>query len=230
MILAVNYLELDNFNKINKFSVFPILPYDNLDIPVCAHADMLLCVIDNYVFCYDEYYNDNQMLFNEIEKLGYSIIKSKHKCSKQYPYDIGLNALIIGKKIFCNKRHIAKEIVEYGEKCGYKIINVNQGYSACSTLVVDEYNAVTSDYGIEKALKNEGINVVIVPNDKIILEGYNCGFIGGSCFIHEKTAYFSGNVYTKEYEKVVELLDKLNINIVNLSNGNLRDFGGAKIF
>ena len=231
MIILVNHLIYDlikNFFK--EEMVYPLLPYSKLDSPVSSHPDTLLCIIDNVVFCYEEYYYENEDLFKDIINLGYEVVKTKHSCDKKYPKDIGLNALIIGKKIFCNKKFIAKELLEFGEKNGYKIINVKQGYSACSTFVVDEKNAITSDLGMKKALNDEKIKVEIIPNDNIILEGYNCGFIGGSGFVLKNTAYFFGKIKNeKEYECVNNILKELNVDIVSLIDDKLHDYGGIKI-
>lgn len=230
MLLAVSHEASDLLRTLNNYAVLPIKPYSKLDSPVSSHADMLICVIDKTVFCYEEYFNENPDFFAMIKNEGYSIIKSKQNCEKHYPNDIGLNALIIGNRIFCNKKYTIKEIVEYGESNGYEIINVKQGYSACSTLVVDDNHAVTSDLGMLKSLENEGINVTLVTNDDIVLNGYNCGFIGGSGFVLDNVAYFFGNIFEEVYKDVTDLLNSLNIRIFNLSNEKLFDYGGVKIF
>ena len=210
--------------------VLPLLPYNKLDEPVSSHADMLVCVIDRLVFCYSDYYLENIEIFNEIENRGYKIIKVNHHCGKKYPSDIGLNVLVIGKKIFCKKEFTAKEILSYAENNGYKIINVNQGYSACSTFVINESNAATSDLGMKKSLENEGINVFLVSNDKIILEGYNCGFVGGCGFILDKIAYFFGEIETNE--EILRLATELKKHckeITCIRKGDICDYGGVKI-
>lgn len=231
MIIVASYLISDKLKKIHNVKVLSLKPYEKLDAPVSSHPDMLICAIDDCVFCYKDYYNINIDTFNSIEKKGYKIIKTDHICNKKYPYDIGLNVLIIGKRIFCNRNFTAKEIIEYCENNGYKIINVKQGYSACSTFVVDENNVITSDLGMQKVFEKEGINVVVVSNSDIILEGYNCGFIGGSGFLLDKCAYFFGEIDDKErYGNIIEFLDGLNIKTVILTENKLHDYGGVKIF
>ena len=233
MIIAVSHQIYKKLQDIINVMVLPLSPYDKLDTPVASHADMLICVIDKTVFCYNDYYENNGSIFKNIEKLGYDVIKVNHQCSKKYPYDIGLNALIIGKKIFCKKEHIAKEIIDYGVNNGYSIINVKQGYSACSCFVVNENTVITSDLGMKKALENEGINVHIVYNKKIILEGYDCGFVGGSGFILNNKAYFFGKFYDlikENYNEILECFQKNQIEIYSISDECLKDYGGAKIF
>ncbi len=233
MIAAVSNLISNQFQYVTGIKVLPLMPYDRLDTPVSSHADMLICVIDKCVFCYGDYYEKNLNTFIEIERLGYRIIKVKRICGEKYPYDIGLNALIVGKRIFCKKDFVANEIIEYGENNGYKIINVNQGYSACSTFVIDENNIITSDLGMKNAIEKEGINAYIVPNDNIILEGYNCGFVGGCGCILDKNAYFFGSIADTFKERLEELesyFEKFSIKYHNVIDGNLHDFGGVKLF
>lgn len=233
MIIVVSYRAYEMLQNSIELKVVPLMPYDKLDLPVSSHADMLLCVIDKTVFCYEEYYKNNISLFNIIEQMGYDVIRVKHQCNKKYPHDIGLNALVIGKKIFCKADYAAKEIIEYGKNNGYKIIRVKQGYAACSCLVVNENTVITSDMGMKKALEKEGIKVYIISNDKIILDGYNCGFVGGSGFIWDNKAYFFGqfyNIIKENHKEILEFFQKNNIEIYSVSDECLEDFGGAKIF
>ncbi len=233
MIIAVSYQISDKLQSAVDAKVVPLLPYDKLDTPVSSHADMLLCVIENMVFCYEDYYKNNVSLFNEIEQKGYDVIRVNHQCNKKYPYDIGLNALIIGKKIFCKKDHAAKEILDYGKQNGYSIIDVKQGYSGCSCFVVNENTVITSDLGMKKSLEKEGIKVYIVSNEKIVLSGYNCGFVGGSGFVLDKRAYFFGNfqdLIEENHNEILECFQKNQIDVYSIFDECLKDYGGAKIF
>ncbi|MBQ4509861.1 MAG: hypothetical protein II984_03980 [Clostridia bacterium] len=233
MIALISNQISSQFQNATGIKTFPLMPYNKLDLPVSSHADMLICVIDKNVFCYSDYYNESKSIFDEIEKLGYKIIKVNHQCDIKYPHDIGLNALVIGKKIFCKRNYIAKEIIEYGEANGYKIINVNQGYSACSTFIIDENSVITSDLGMQKAFQNEGINTIIVPNNNIILDGYNCGFVGGCGCILDNNAYFFGSIKDTFIENCADIeafFEIKNIKFHKVIDGRLRDFGGVKTF
>jgi len=157
MIAVLSHLISEQFEKATGIKALPLKPYQRLDAPVAAHADMLLCVIEKNLFCYKDYYQENIGLFNKIEKEGYKVIQIEKECNKLYPKDIALNVLIIGNMLFCNKKYTASEILEFAEKNKYIIINVNQGYSACSTLVVDKKTVITADIGIKRALEKENI-------------------------------------------------------------------------
>ncbi|MBQ7353050.1 MAG: hypothetical protein IJW54_03485 [Clostridia bacterium] len=228
MKILVNDKIAEKIESITGVKTLGLKPYDKLDKPICSHADMLICIIDKTIFCYSDYYEKNIDVFAKIT--GYNIIKSNQQCKAIYPYDIGLNVLVIGKRIFCKKAYVVKEILDYAEINHYKIINVNQGYSCCSTLAIDENSAITSDKGMFDALVSEGIDTLLVSNCDIKLEGYNCGFVGGSGYIFDKTLYFFGSIDNlREKSEVKQWLRKRNYKLISIFMGDVSDFGGAKL-
>ena len=227
MIALISQDVAKEFENITNIKTLALPRYDKLDIPVSSHADMLVFVLDEYIFLYEDYYNKNKELFKAI--YGYKIICVSKECKIKYPYDIGLNVLTIGNKIFCNVQYTANEILDLAKARGYKIINVKQGYSACSTLVINENSAITGDKGMYNSLIKEGIDTLLIAPDEIKLDGYNHGFIGGSVGVLDKKAYFFGDVYTlSDGEKIFNFLQKHQCEIVLLPRKELSDFGGIK--
>ena len=228
MIALINKKVAEIFEKATKIQAIPLEEYKKLDYPVRCHADMLFCVIDNVIFCYEDYYEQNFKDFEAIK--GYKIVKTKHLCSKEYPNDIGLNVLVVGKHIFCKREYTATEILEYAENNNYKIVNVNQGYASCSTLVIDENSAITSDKGIYSAMVNEGFDALLISTVNIKLDGYNCGFIGGSGCFFDKTAYFFGEIERlPNFNEISLWLKNKNYVYRAISTGDVFDFGGVKL-
>jgi len=154
MKALINYEIADAFYNATGLDVIPLKPYSKLDLPVSAHADMLFCLLDKTIFCYEDYVKENN-IYNTLKDSGLNVIFVSNECKKNYPYDISLNVLVMGKTLFCNIKHTAVEIVDYANNNGYKIVNIKQGYSACSTLVVDENNAITSDTGVASAIEKK---------------------------------------------------------------------------
>jgi len=231
MIAVLSHLISEQFEKATGIKALPLKPYQRLDAPVAAHADMLLCVIEKNLFCYKDYYQENIGLFNKIEKEGYKVIQIEKECNKLYPKDIALNVLIIGNMLFCNKKYTASEILEFAEKNKYIIINVNQGYSACSTLVVDKKTVITADIGIKRALEKENIEVHLICAKEIKLPGYDCGFIGGSGVVIGDTLYTFGSISNlSDAVKIENALTGKNIKIKEIIPDDVCDFGGVKIF
>lgn len=228
MLAVLSKQIASDFTSKTGINALALEEYSKLDTPVSSHADMLVCKIENTVFLYEDYYLENKAIFEKIEN-NYKVVKVKKKCSKDYPNDIGLNVLIIGKTIFCRLDSCAKEILVYAKENGYKLINVNQGYSACSTLVINEKSAITSDTGIYNALINEGFNALLVSTNGIELKGYNCGFIGGTGGAFDNTLYFFGDISIhKDYHKISSFLEENKCKIVSILSGGVYDFGGIK--
>lgn len=231
MFAVLSNLISKEFEKATGIKALSLKPYSKLDFPVSTHADMLLCVIENTVFSYEDYYYENIELFTKIKQYGYDIILVEKECSKMYPDDIALNVLVINKMIFCYAKHTAKEILNFAQKNKYKIVNVRQGYAACSTFIVDNHCVITGDAGIKSALENENIDVSLVSNDNIDLPGYNCGFIGGSGVTIDNKAYFFGKIKKHpDYDRIKSVFSNKQIEICEITTEKVCDFGGVKIF
>ena len=231
MIALLSHEFCAEFEQLTGIKSYPLKPYSKLDLPVSSHADMLLCVIEKTIFCYEEYYNKNSEAFKAAEEYGYTVSFVSSKCEKNYPNDIALNVLIVGKIIVCNVKHTAKEIIDFAKKLNYKIINVKQGYSACSTAVLDENTVITSDKGIARELMLHGISVYTIDNEKIILRGYNCGFIGGASAVVDGNFIVFGDVSTFSSKNIIdEALKATKKELVFIPKNQITDFGGVKIF
>ena len=217
----------EKFYEKTKINVLSLPPYDRLDEPVSTHADMLISVIENTLFTYEDYYFENEKMF---EKLGsyYKVVKVKHKCAKKYPEDIGLNVLVVDKKIFANLKNTAKEIIDFANENGYRLINVNQGYAACSTLALNG-GAITSDISTHNALLKEGINSLLISTNGINLPGYNCGFFGGATGVYDDKIYVFGSLKSlPDNEKIFNFISELNYKVVEILPEEVYDFGGIK--
>ena len=224
VFIIANHKIADILSKTINIEAIALPPYSKLDTPVNAHADMLVSVLEDKIFMYKDYYLKNREALNKIDKNKLTL--TEHNCSKEYPGDVALNALIIGKKMFCNIKHIAKELLDYATICNYKIIDVKQGYSCCSTLAIDENHAITSDKGMYNALKKENVETLLIDNENITLDGYNCGFIGGSGGIISNKVLFFGDIRTlDDYAKIKDFIGNLNKDILTIFPGGVSDFG-----
>ena len=229
MLALMSFEIADRFQNLTNIISLPLMPYDKLDPPVASHADMLICVIDKAVFCYEDYYKAHKPIFEEIEKLGYTVVTTSAKCKSKYPKDISLNVFVACKKIFCKKEYVAKEILEYARINGYEIINVKQGYTACSCLRLKDNVVVTGDMGMKRVLEENGFEVFSFDNSKIFLNGYNCGFIGGSAGVLDNKIYFFGpREIFEENEELKSFLNEENFQLVSILNDRVYDFGGIK--
>ncbi len=229
MKAVLSKLISEKFNKVTGIEVLPLEAFCDLDAPVSSHADMLICLIEKTVFCYEKYCLENSLVFDKISSLGYNIVKVKKPCAKEYPHDIALNVLVMGKTLFCNIKNTAEEIINFAKSNGYKIVNVKQGYSACSTLALDERHAISADPSIINALKREGKKVLEISPDGILLDGYGCGFIGGASGISGKKVYFFGDYNSHpSHAEIDAFLNKNGFEPIEIPYKKLCDFGGIK--
>ena len=227
MLAIINEDIAPKFKKASGIDVIPLPAYEKVAEPISKHADTLLCVIDDNLFVYNDYYNANKPRFDVIKNCQIRVVN--HKCGPTYPQDVGLNVLVIGKKLFCNTKYTAKQVLDFAKEKCYEIISIKQGYAACSTAVIDENTAITSDHGVYLALIKENINTLLVSSNDVILPGYKNGFIGGSvCYFDKKLYVFGDFNKLKEKEKIISFLEDKNIDIISVLPGGVSDFGGVK--
>ena len=228
MIAIMSEQISERFYEKTGINVLSLKPYLKLDAPVSSHADMLMLVLDDTVFCYEEYFLENPEIFNTVKE-NKNIIFVSSECKREYPYDISLNVLVMGRNLFCNKKYVAKEVLDYANAHGYTVTDVKQGYSACSTLAVNEELAITSDVGIKKAIESKGKRVFLIDNSNVNLPGYNCGFIGGASGVFGNKIFLFGTAdYLLKNEEIAAELKKQNIEIVSIIPDGVYDFGGIK--
>ncbi len=202
--------------------------------PVAYHPDMLFAVVGDVLVTHAMYYEGAQAAVDEICALGGFTLRLSHMArGRAYPADVGFNALVYGKYLVANVKHLSLEVLALSDDEGMETIHVKQGYSACTVLAVPEVNlAATADAGAAKALAGVGVDVVGIPTDVgIALPGYDCGFIGGCTGVWGGTVFFSGD--PKLHCGLAVLLNSLTergVETVVLSKNRLTDRGGVRVF
>ena len=169
-----------------------IIPTDRIEIflkPEQYHADMQLLRMNELIFLLREC----EGLSEKLSK--YKTVRCENSVGKNYPENAILNFLYLNNKLYGKASAIDNSIREYCLKNCIEIRNVNQGYAGCSTLVVNNKAVVTSDISIEKALKNDGAEVLLISPGHIRLEGFDHGFIGGCSGTIDKKVFFLGNLH-----------------------------------
>lgn len=223
--VAISHTAGESVKKLNNMGIDTIIIPDNpfLPGPVKSHADLQLLHLEyNTIFC------QNEHLFSGELKEKFFIHTIKEKAGNKYPDDVRLNCAIIGKKIICNEKTISKDILEYAYTNDYIIINVNQGYSRCSVCILNENAIITDDESIYRASQNFLNDAELISKESIVLKGYNYGFIGGCCGkIDKDKIMFNGRIEShKDYKKIIDILQRNNINAEELDSCPLTDIGG----
>ncbi len=189
---------------------------------VCGHPDMLMHILDNDIIVHKDM--DNEFILSLVS-LNYKVYKSNSPLKDKYPYNICLNSLSLGNLFVHSVNFTDTNLLSLLKN--RKLINVKQGYTKCSTCIVNDHAIITSDVSIAKALSIEKIDVLLIPPGDIILPGLNYGFIGGATgLIEDNVLAFYGHLDHYLYGKeVLNFLNKYKVEPVFLRNGKLIDRG-----
>lgn len=190
--------------------VTPIPICNCVDVRVSGHADIsthhlggsnLIVSADTY----SETYNNLEKMSSKFGLGKWSIIRSSAAYDPNYPGDVHLNALRIGKFLFCNTNHTDVRLLEYCRENAVEIVHVNQGYSRCSVCVVSKSAAITADTGLAEAMEQKGIDVLKIRRGFIDLPGFDYGFIGGaSGKISRDKLCFTGSLNDHPDKTIIE--------------------------
>ncbi len=186
--------------------------------PEKKHADMQLLPIGGKI-----------IELNEVDYSFENTIKCEKSAEKNYPGNVLLNCLLMDNKLYGKLSAVDKAVIKLCDSLGIERININQGYTRCSTLVINDNAAITSDIGIKNALEKNGAKVLLISPGYIELKGFDYGFIGGAGVSFDGKTVFFGNVKKHpDYEKIRAFCEKNNSNIeIWCENLPLTDIGGA---
>ena len=228
LVLASSALSLSCKEKLIELGFEPIImpPCKRLQRGVSSHPDMLVFFMEDKYFCTREYYNEAKDVFERINALGYTPVLCDENPSEDYPNDVIFNALTLGNNIYGLEKNLSSTLKSQATAGGYNIINVRQGYTKCSVAKVRDSAIITADKGIASAASSRGIDVLVIGQGHVALDGYNTGFIGGSCGAFDESIYFCGDLSGHpDADKIEEFCKKHKKSCISLSNEPLFDVG-----
>lgn len=204
------------FTVINSECLSDLISYERY------HADMQALKIKEKLFV-----NGNcseLIIILEKQNIDFTLCDN---IGTNYPDNIALNAALVGNKLLCLEIGLHPTVKDFCYKSGIKIINVKQGYTKCSTLIINENSIITDDISIQKASLKEDIDVLLVEKGDIYLNETNYGFIGGASTVIGDTVYFFGDINRhRNANKILEYLDKKNMKVECINKYQLKDIGG----
>lgn len=169
--------DLISYIKSSGYDIHLVSESMNVSVPIASHADLFMCQFmekyRSYILHYD---------------------KNKDNIMPGYPYEIPFNALSTGKFFIHNLKYTNQRLLEFAKSKNLKLVDVNQGYTKCSTVLVDENSIITDDNGIYQASISAGLDVLKVEKGFVNLDGYKYGFIGGASGNNGKEIIFNGNL------------------------------------
>ncbi|MCI5839992.1 MAG: hypothetical protein SOZ89_05195 [Peptoniphilaceae bacterium] len=210
MILISNKAKKEVLNFLDNNNIEYVLSINNpkLNNNISDHPDLSVFVVDNKNIIVSE--NVFEYYKYKFRNKNIKIIKGELPSCK-YPYDSIYNVvkfknfLIHGKIIEKNIFNLCKD---------HENIIVKQGYTRCSVIPLKN-TILTSDYGIYKKI-NKKINTILLPIEEIKIDGYENGFIGGTCgFVDDNTFFFTGDITNlKSYDIIRKTAEKEKIKII----------------
>lgn len=214
--------EESNLQKLNC-SIIKTEPCNLVYEEICGHPDIQLHILEDKTAIL---HKDASLTFeSQLKNAGLNIIRSKNSLTNTYPNDIILNAVSTNNFFIHNLKHTDDMLLKI---CKNKTpLDVNQGYTKCSTVILNDSAFITSDKSIHDALTKKNADVLFLPPGNISLPGLNYGFIGGTCgMLNKNTLVFYGNLDFYPYKNsIINFLNKYNINCIYLSQTPLIDRG-----
>ncbi len=210
-------LEFKDFLDRNNFSWIETIDNPNLDKRIADHPDLTIFNLDNKSLVIDK-----NMVDYYKKSIKNEDIISGQEVGNTYPKDSIYN-VYKASDYYIHNDYTENHIQKYMKEGNYKHLYSKQGYSRCSIVPMAD-KILTSDYGIYKSLKNK-IEVVLLKKERISLDGFANGFLGGCCGFFEDTLLFNGNIEKlNSYNIIKDEADKSNIRLLYPSC-NLVDTG-----
>lgn len=211
---------LNRYGEVLEFST------SHLTYPsVSNHPDIFFCKVDSTL-----YYSPNtpDVFIQSLISKGLTIALGNIPIGQKYPHSALYNAVVTNNYFIHNMKITDANLKQAaGDR---KLIDVKQGYSRCSLLPLKNDCFITSDEGINKKLLSEGLEVLLVKPNSILLPGEEYGLFGGTSGISGNRIFIIGNLkHFPDGSKVKSCLENLNYEIIELYNGPLYDGGSILI-
>jgi hypothetical protein len=211
-----------------KINYIKTKPLDSLYPAISYHPDIFFHHLEKNIIVYAP--GVCKEILKKLHSLGFELLEGKSRLTSKYPGNICYNGARVGKYFFHNTKYTDSVILEHLKKKDIEIVHVNQGYTKCSVSVVNENSIITMDRGIAKIAEKKGLDVLLIEEeDRIVLEGLDKGFIGGSTFLIDKYKWaICGDIEKLKTEKKIrDFLNKKGMEIVSLGNENSVDVGSV---
>ena len=172
---------------------------------VASHPDMHMC------------------LFRD----GTAVFSRPGEVYGEYPENIGFNAVCLDRYFIHNLRYTNPRVLKIAEEKGLSAVNVRQGYTKCSCVIVDGRSIITADPGIAAALNEvKDVEVLKVSPGHVELSGYDYGFLGGASGLADGVLWFTGDLSRHpDFDKIVDFITGRGVNFKWFPEIPLTDVG-----
>ena len=194
------------------------------------------------------YLKVGDVVFSAPEKKGllpFNTVSCTTPIGSKYPEDIPYNVCVVGNNALHNFKYTDNIVKFYLERHEYNLINVEQGYTNCSTVVLDNNTCITSDIGVARALMDAGVDTLFVTEPDIKLKRRLStifkdqsrmsfensdmqGFIGGAMAVLGDTVVVFGDINNLvNANKIKRFVEKKGLKLHSFEGLDVVDYGGV---
>ena len=189
---------------------------------ISGHPDIFITQFAEYIIIAPNLPDEYKI---QLKKHSIHFIDGNKPVGNKYPETARYNAVVTSKYFIHNLKISDKKLLEVA--ANKTKIHVLQGYTRCNLIPLNDEKMITSDNGIYKTLVREGVDVLLVRPEGILLPGFRNGFIGGACGVFENHIFFLGSLKHHIDGKEIEMFVRKNgFEIIELYSGPLFDGGG----
>jgi hypothetical protein len=211
---------LQNFGKIIEFESSGIV-YD----AISGHPDIFLFqdIISLIVAP-----NAPSEFLNELEVAEIKFKLGTTNLGFEYPNTAKYNA-VSTKNLFIHNLKISDETLLEINKNRFHI-HVNQGYTRCNLLALNNKAFISSDWGICRELERHKLKSLYINPENIQLQGMKHGFFGGCCGILNQYLFLNGSIDSmREKNAFFDFALNEGFHLVELNDGPLTDIGSIMV-
>ncbi|MBU1014323.1 MAG: hypothetical protein KKG99_15090 [Bacteroidetes bacterium] len=192
---------------------------------ISGHPDIFFSILNNDIIVAP---NLPQKFRDELKKHGISYHLGEQTVGQKYPESSIYNIVSTSQFLIHNLKYTDFAVKDLA--MGLDQIHVEQAYTRCNLIALKNDRFITSDKGIEKALKKRSLEVFYSNPDGIILPGFKNGFIGGCAGILGNQLFLLGSVnHYPAGDQLRDQIDAWGYEVVEFYDGPLFD-GGSVLF
>lgn len=206
--------------------VIPVPEDKRFDSRIGSHPDLIISIVDN-ILLIDA--NAHKSIFRQLDALRIPYIRTGSELSELYPYDIAYNAVVTKGHIIHKLKYTQALLLQHCKNTNKILIDVKQGYSKCSTVVIDDRQLITADQGIYQATKDY-LDVLLVQPGFVALSGFDSGFLGGASGVIDDTVIFHGDLSQHpDFLKIKDFIEGAGKDLLYFSDLPLTDIGSVLV-
>lgn len=225
LVIADNRLESSAKASLEKIA--KVIWFETKDIcyeSISGHPDIFFCQIANTLVVAP---NCPQVFIEQLHQHKVNFVFGYTNVGAKFPETVSYNALANSKYLIHNLKYTDKKILELADLHKLEKVNVNQAYTRCTSIALDNNQVISSDEQISKKLRSLGFEMLEIKTQNIKIGTFNYGFIGGCAGTFNNNIVFTARINKLELQnELILFCNKHNYQIIELNSNDLYDGGG----